>query len=181
MERSATILWLLPILTVTLFVTSSAFSHSPPTRSRSFGVVPTSLPLISPKRREHIVLLAQLPDEGSDSFELSSPLNKPALATLDVAAILGFAAVGKASHATDGSIDPSAVVLTGLPFITTWIATSPLTGIYEDLKETGSKASVAKDAAFQTVKGWVLAVPLGCAFRGVIKGHVPPLPLSLSP
>ena len=28
----------------------------------------------------------------------------------------------------------------------------------------------------KTAKGWIVAVPLGCVLRGVIKGYVPPVP-----
>ena len=125
------------------------------------------------------VALAQSQEEGDTGSALSTPLSNPALATLDVVALLGFAAVGKASHAPDGSVDFGAVLLTGFPFVAAWLLTSPLTGVYKDLqltKDSGSTADIAKGALVQTAKGWALAVPLGCALRGVIKGYVPPVP-----
>jgi hypothetical protein len=101
----------------------------------------------------------------------SSPLDRPVLATIDTAAILAFAAVGKASHSGDGSIDFLAVAMTALPFLLSWFATAPLLGCYTP----GATADV-KSAVLQTGKGWIIAVPLGCVLRGVIKGYVPPVP-----
>jgi hypothetical protein len=100
----------------------------------------------------------------------SSPLDRPVLATIDTAAILAFAAVGKASH-SDGSIDFLAVAMTALPFLLSWFVTAPLLGCY-----TPSATADVKSAVLQTGKGWIIAVPLGCVLRGVIKGYVPPAP-----
>jgi len=122
-----------------------------------------------------LVLSAQSP-QNSDATTSSSI--SPILAALDVVALVGFAAVGKASHAPDGSIDLGAVLVTAFPFVTAWLATSPLTGIYQPLDSSPSSTTidVAREALFQTAKGWAIAVPLGCALRGVIKGYVPPAP-----
>jgi len=115
----------------------------------------------------------------------SSPLARPLLASLDFVALTTFAAIGKASHASDGSLDLAAVAVTAAPFVVAWFATSPFTGVYQTLlvnqgTPTTSSAAGSKDVAIasvvQTAKGWALAVPLGCALRGVIKGYVPPLP-----
>ncbi|CAB9496677.1 Protein of unknown function (DUF3054) [Seminavis robusta] len=137
-------------------------------------------PTASRSRTTVIVSQSQDDTDTISSDTLSSPLNDPALATLDVVALLGFAAIGKASHAPDGSIDLGAVLVTAFPFLTAWLATSPLTGIYSDLDfgntDNNNKGDVAKGALIQTAKGWALAIPLGCALRGVIKGYVPPLP-----
>lgn len=128
-------------------------------------------------------LLAQTQEEGEGtqiSTSLSSFLDKPALAKLDILALVGFAAIGKASHtAADGSIDPFAVVVTAFPFVTAWLATSPITEVYKDLEidtAASNKIDIAKSALVQTAKGWAVAVPLGCVLRGLIKGYVPPLP-----
>ena len=125
------------------------------------------------------VTLAQSQEDSDAGSKLSTPLSEPALAALDIVALVGFAAVGKASHAPDGSVDLSAVLVTGFPFVVSWLLTSPLTGVYQDLQLTKSSAStgdIAKDALVQTAKGWALAVPLGCALRGIIKGYLPPVP-----
>jgi len=104
---------------------------------------------------------------------LSTPLDKPLLAAVDFAALVTFAGVGKASHSADGALDIQAVLTTALPFLFAWFATSPFTGVYKDGNDDdGGVLSVGKVAA----KGWIVAVPLGCALRGVIKGYVPPAP-----
>lgn len=105
---------------------------------------------------------------------LSSPLDKPLLAAVDFAALVTFAGVGKASHSADGALDIQAVLTTALPFLFAWFATSPFTGIYKDRDDDddGGVLSAGKVAA----KGWIVAIPLGCALRGIIKGYVPPAP-----
>mmetsp|Transcript_29528 Transcript_29528/g.48725 ORF Transcript_29528/g.48725 Transcript_29528/m.48725 type:complete len:211 (-) Transcript_29528:33-665(-) len=121
----------------------------------------------APKLREssHLALSQE---DNNDSSELSSPLDQPVLALLDTLSLLAFAAVGKASHTgANGAIDVGAVVTVAFPFLASWFATSPLTGVYN-----------TKNGAFSTtlLKGWIVAMPLGCVLRGVIKGYVPPLP-----
>lgn len=125
------------------------------------------------------VVLHQSQEDSDAGSGPSTPLSDPALPVLDVAALVGFAAVGKASHAPNGSIDFVAVLVTGFPFVLSWLVTSPLTGVYEDLQLTRSSAGtadIAKVSLVQTAKGWALAIPLGCALRGFIKGYVPPVP-----
>ena len=119
------------------------------------------------------VLYSQSQEDSESS--LATPLDNPTLTALDIVALTGFAAVGKASHAPDGSIDFGAVLVTAFPFIMAWLATSPLTGIYKELDASNDENVIPK-ALIQTVKGWAVAVPLGCALRGVIKGYVPPVP-----
>lgn len=120
--------------------------------------------------------------DGDESLQLgsqwSSPLDKPVLATLDFVALTIFAAVGKASHSSNGALDLGAVFITAFPFLVSWFATSPLTGVYNDfvLKGEEDDDNDYLDIAIATLKGWALAVPLGCAGRGIIKGYVPPLP-----
>lgn len=101
----------------------------------------------------------------------STPLDRPVLAAVDTLAILVFAAIGKASHAPDGSIDFLSVGMTAFPFLLSWFVTSPLLGCYKP-----DATSDIKSAVVQTGKGWFVAVPLGCALRGIIKGYVPPAP-----
>ena len=109
---------------------------------------------------------------AQSSNALSTPLDRPVLAAVDVAALIGFAAVGKASHSADGSLDIGAVLFTAFPFITSWLLTSPLTGVYTKDSKDGNVVSAA---FLKTFKGWVLSVPIGIALRGVIKGYVPPV------
>ncbi len=111
--------------------------------------------------------------ESSSSSSLSTPLDKPILATTDFLSLVVFAGVGKASHSgPDGALDLGAVCVTAFPFLLAWFATSPFTGVYQDRNDDDGIIDAAKVAA----KGWIVAVPLGCALRGVIKGYVPPAP-----
>jgi hypothetical protein len=114
-------------------------------------------------------------EEKKSTKTLSSPLDRPALAVVDSLAILGFAAVGKASHAPDGSWDIGAVTLTAFPFWAAWLATSPLTGVYSINAVTQADGNLVQAELVTTGKGWIVAVPLGIALRGMIKGYVPPL------
>ena len=110
---------------------------------------------------------------SSTSNTIYTPLDRPLLAIVDTAALVIFAAIGKSSHSADGSLDLLAVLITAFPFITAWLTTSPLTGVYSpDDRETNIMISTTSKVA----KGWVLAIPLGIVLRGVIKGYVPPTP-----
>jgi hypothetical protein len=107
-------------------------------------------------------------DEKTNAID--SPLDRPVLAALDFAAILLFALVGTASHAKDG-IDLLAVVAVAVPFWISWFLVTPFLGLYSD------KATIDTMGAFlKATKGWIVAVPLGCVLRGIIKGYVPPIP-----
>jgi hypothetical protein len=110
-------------------------------------------------------------DSDQESVALSTPLDKPILAAIDFAALVLFAGVGKASHSADGSLDIQGVLTTAFPFLLSWFATSPFTGVYNDRNGNG-----VLDAGKLAAKGWIVAVPIGCALRGVIKGYIPPLP-----
>jgi hypothetical protein len=112
-------------------------------------------------------------DVKQSQSQFTTPLDKPILATLDFVSIFIFAAVGKASHSPDGSLDIIAVTTTAFPFLVSWFVTSPLTGIYDEKKK---EDGIFLDSAISTAKGWILAIPLGCVGRGLIKGYVPPLP-----
>lgn len=109
--------------------------------------------------------------DNTASSAVSTPLDRPLLALVDAAALTGFAAVGKASHSADGALDVLAVGQTALPFVVAWLATSPLTGVY---RETDKDQSLVQATVQQVVLGWIVAIPLGCVFRGLIKGYVPP-------
>ncbi len=102
----------------------------------------------------------------------STPLDRPILSLVDAVMIVSFAAVGKASHSTvDGSLDLVAVVQTAAPFLLSWFAVSPLLGCFTPMATGDWKAST-----ITTTKAWILAIPLGCVLRGIIKGYVPPIP-----
>ena len=110
-------------------------------------------------------------DDSSDDSIPNSPLDRPVLSLIDAAALFAFAAVGKASHSADGSLDMFAVSQTAFPFLLSWFLTAPLLGCY-----TPNATADIKSSVIQTAKGWIVAVPLGCVLRGIVKGYVPPLP-----
>ncbi len=119
---------------------------------------------------------SEIEGEPSNSSSFSTPLDKPILAATDFLSLVVFAGVGKASHSgPDGALDLAAVGVTAFPFLLAWFATSPFTGVYSD-READGDDGVIIDAAKVAAKGWIVAVPLGCALRGVIKGYVPPAP-----
>jgi hypothetical protein len=134
------------------------------------------LPLSRPVIRKSMIQKAEPQDivsstESSPS-KSSSPLDKPVLAVLDLVALLVFAGVGKASHATDGSLDLLAVGITAFPFMISWLATSFFTGVYGPI----DSQKWLQSSFQQTLQGWIVAIPLGCVGRGLIKGYVPPTP-----
>jgi Protein of unknown function (DUF3054) len=120
----------------------------------------------------------------------SSPLDRPGLALVDLISLLAFAAIGKASHAAgDGSIleEMAGVATTAFPFVVSWFATSFVTGVYGRLKTSDddddaddpklpSASRVVAASWAQTARGWILAIPLGCVGRGLLRGYPPPIP-----
>jgi len=154
-------------------------------RSRIITIPPPSVvdvarPSSSPRRHASPRVYLN-PNDDERDLEISSagdvkfctPLDRPLLAMVDSIGLVGFAAIGKSSHSDDGSVDLIAVLVTALPFLTAWLATSPLTGVYSpDDREN----NVLLSTAIKVGKGWILAIPLGIALRGVIKGYVPPVP-----
>jgi hypothetical protein len=115
-----------------------------------------------------------LSEEETTKNKMATPLDRPLLALVDAAALTAFAAVGKASHTgPGGSMEIGAVLQTALPFYVAWFATSPLTGVYQ---ETSQQRGLSLATLQQVAVGWAVAIPLGCVFRGLIKGYVPPLP-----
>jgi Protein of unknown function (DUF3054) len=102
---------------------------------------------------------------------MSTPLDRPVLATVDSIALVAFAAIGKSSHAPDGSVDFGATLAVAAPFLVSWWVTSPWTNVY------GPKATPKlSEVILQTAQGWIVAVPLGIVLRGIVKGYVPPTP-----
>lgn len=99
-------------------------------------------------------------------------LERPILALLDLLSFLTFATIGKASHSAGTGADEInvfQVVWTALPFLLAWYGTAPLMGSYNDNATT----SVRQSLLF-SIRGWIVAVPLGCVLRGVLKGYFPP-------
>ena len=115
---------------------------------------------------------------STSDLESSSLLDKPILAAIDFASLVIFAGVGKASHSADGSLDIQGVFTTAFPFLAAWFATSPLTGVYRNTNsgDGDNDGGGILEAGKLAAKGWIVAIPLGCVLRGVIKGYVPPLP-----
>ena len=112
------------------------------------------------------------PVPPSESY---SAIDRPVLALLDLVSLLVFAGIGRASHASDGSIDVLATCQTALPFIVAWFTSSFFTGVYGPVGDDDT-SNVLVQSWKQTAKGWIVAVPLGCVGRGLIKGYVPPVP-----
>lgn len=106
----------------------------------------------------------------------TTPLDRPGLAILDLVALLVFAAIGKASHTSTESLlsEINSVLITAAPFILSWYVTSPITGVYNT--SSNDKNGAIQSSIMQTAKGWIVAIPIGCAIRGIIKGYVPPVP-----
>ena len=115
-------------------------------------------------------------DTGKLSSKIYTPLDRPLLAVVDTISLVIFAAIGKSSHSGDGSLDLLAVLVTAFPFVTSWLATSPLTGVYSP---DDRDSNVLSSTAVKIGKGWLIAVPLGIVARGVIKGYVPPVPFMI--
>lgn len=105
----------------------------------------------------------------SDERSIDSPLDRPVLAALDFLAILVFAFVETASHATTS--DLLAVAAVAAPFWISWFTITPFLGLYSE-NATADKVG----ALLTTAKGWIVAIPVGCVLRGVLKGYVPPVP-----
>lgn len=117
-----------------------------------------------------VCIHSQVSDDGNESIDdIKYPWSKPALAILDAASLLFFAAIGRASHSEDGSTNTLMVAQVAAPFMASWFLTSPLTKVYDTTEGP-------VDSLKQTAKGWIIAIPLGCGLRGIIKGYVPPVP-----
>ena len=125
-------------------------------------------------------LFAVEPDNNNNesSIEIQkmyTPIDRPLLAVIDIISLIVFAAIGKSSHSANGDLDIFAVLMTAFPFVTAWLSTSPLTGVYSP-DDTSDESNVIVSTGMKVVKGWAVAVPLGIALRGAIKGYVPPTP-----
>ena len=112
-------------------------------------------------------------DDQDDDGVPSSPLDRPLVSMIDAAAIVAFAAIGKASHNADGSLDLLSVFMTAVPFLVSWFAIAPIAGCFTP---TATTSGDIKQSVIYTARGWILAIPVGCLLRGVVKGYIPPTP-----
>ena len=185
---SSILLLFLSAVTVTAFATENSFAGSPLRRSPSIASARHPLPSLKNNYPTLVVTsssplcLRQNSDEDANASSFSgdqttyTPFDRPLLAVIDTFSLIIFAAIGKSSHSDTGSLDPTAVLVTAFPFVAAWLATSPLTGVYSpDDRENG----VFVSTSLKVGKGWILAVPLGIAARGVLKGYVPPIPFMI--
>jgi Protein of unknown function (DUF3054) len=119
-------------------------------------------------------------DDKEPAAAISSKFSSPLLGIVDIVMLLVFAATGRASHVDGSSLDVVATLYTAAPFIVAWFLTAPWTKVYQenapDNLLDASYQDVAVAAATQTLRGWAVAMPLGCVLRGIVKGYVPPLP-----
>mmetsp|Transcript_6791 Transcript_6791/g.14865 ORF Transcript_6791/g.14865 Transcript_6791/m.14865 type:complete len:197 (-) Transcript_6791:500-1090(-) len=89
----------------------------------------------------------------------------PQLAVGDAVALLIFAAIGRSSHsAEDGSI-----FTTAAPFFASWGVLAPVLGAYR------SSASLSR-ALLVPLPALAIAVPCGCAVRGLLQDRMPAMP-----
>jgi len=105
-------------------------------------------------------------DDGSETVDDAFKRNA-VLAFGDVAMLVVFSAIGRASH-SEGVFTPE-LFLTALPFVLGWAFTSPFTGAYE-------RSDNLTSALLTPSKSWAVAVPIGLLLRGISKGRVPPTP-----
>ncbi|GIL75317.1 hypothetical protein Vretifemale_5133, partial [Volvox reticuliferus] len=94
------------------------------------------------------------------------------LAAGDLAALMIFAAAGRANHGEPISAE---TFTTALPFVLGWFATTPFLGgfgVYA--RKKGVPA-----AALTAAKCWAVGIPAGVVLRGLFRGYVPPVPFIL--
>ncbi len=91
------------------------------------------------------------------------------LAFVDATALMGFAAIGRGSHAE--GMDIFGILATSLPFLCGWFLVSPLMGSYSRAA-TKTKGAVPPGL----VLGWATSMPIALGIRGLLKGTVPPIP-----
>lgn len=156
-------------------LSSNGFAFTPLSSRTTLRVGPSKPNSLVGYTSQNIGLFLSEDDADIDSPTVYTPIDRPVLAAVDVIGLVIFALIGKSSHSADGSIDLMGVMSTAFPFVTSWFATSPLTGVYSP-DESGGNTSLAASTAIKVAKGWAFAVPLGIVFRGVLKGYVPPVP-----
>jgi Protein of unknown function (DUF3054) len=154
--------------------------------SRLTVVVATSPLSTDQKQQPDALITAATTTTTNDimpaAVAISSKFSSPWLGIVDIVMLFIFAATGRASHVDGSSLDVVATLYTAAPFIVAWFLTAPWTKVYQEnapdklLDAPASYQDVVVVAATQTLRGWVVAMPLGCVLRGVVKGYVPPLP-----
>lgn len=141
-------------------------------RRRRF--LPTSLFVIKSSSDKNDSSSLNRSSSAVEESTIYTPLNRPLLAVIDIISLIIFAVIGKSSHNTNGDPDVVAVLMTAFPFVTAWLSTSPVTNVYSP-DDTSDDSNVLVSTAKKIIKGWAVAVPLGIALRGVIKGYFPPI------
>lgn len=173
MKRTNVPFFILGAAGLTCQLTTVDAFHGPITsqsRARSIASIPAKVSQVSSTMFNFPSTQLCMVSADEDGMP-STPIDRPVLSLIDAGMLFAFAAVGKASHNPDGSLDFLAVATTAFPFLSSWFATAPFLGCY-----TPQATADLKSAVSTTAKGWILAVPLGCALRGIIKGYVPPIP-----
>lgn len=109
-------------------------------------------------------------DSGADTSDSKFQYGLQ-LASGDIAALLLFAAIGRANH-EEGGLVSLALLGTAFPFVSGWFLTAPLTDAFGDdarSKEVGTAAGAA-------AKAWIIAMPVALLIRSLFKGELPPQP-----
>jgi hypothetical protein len=98
------------------------------------------------------------------------------LAAGDVAALIAFAALGRASHGEAAGLDAFAQVLeTAAPFAAGWLVAAGLTGAYR----AGVVAHPGRMAA-RAGLAWAIGCPLGLGLRALIRQSGIPLSFAIT-
>ncbi|GJP43300.1 hypothetical protein CLOM_g2781 [Closterium sp. NIES-68] len=107
-----------------------------------------------------------------DRGESTSTLTRALLtAAGDAAVLILFAYIGRATHVS-AAIDWE-LIKTASPFLAGWFISAI---IFNDYSVGKPLPGSPGEAAGSAVKTWALGVPLGVAFRSLIKGQPPQLP-----
>eukprot|EP00475_Leptophrys_vorax_P002996 TRINITY_DN11721_c0_g2_i1.p1 TRINITY_DN11721_c0_g2~~TRINITY_DN11721_c0_g2_i1.p1 ORF type:complete len:303 (+),score=21.60 TRINITY_DN11721_c0_g2_i1:58-909(+) len=89
----------------------------------------------------------------------------------DALVLIVFAYIGRATHVS-AAVDWE-LIKTAQPFLAGWLISALLFGDYSTATAAPSSPG---DAAKSAAKTWALGVPLGIAFRSLIKGQPPQVP-----
>jgi hypothetical protein len=108
--------------------------------------------------------------DGDAASPAAGRASAPVVAAGDLAALLAFAAVGRASHGEP--MDVGAIVDTAGPFVAAWFTAASALGGYS--AEARPKAGEPGGAALSVAKLWAVAVPLGIVLRSLARGYAPP-------
>ena len=111
-------------------------------------------------------------DNGVDPAE--APTRSALLAAGDVAALVLFAAIGRANHGEGDAL--GAVLATAAPFVAAWaLAAAPSGAFGPEARGRDVPAALLAGA-----RAWAFAAPLGLALRAASQGgRAPPLPFVL--